>query len=329
MKIGVMGAGAIGCWVGGRLVASGSDVVFVGRESSRTSALDLVDLDGTRTRVDAIRFETDPTALADRDVVLCCVKSAATREVAEQLDAILPREAIVVSLQNGIRASEDLRRSNRRTFAGVVGFNVLAKGAGAYRRATSGKLVIEGTPELGEALARAGFDVEIPRDIRAVQWAKLVVNLNNAVSALSGAPTREIVLSPGYRRILASLMDESLAVLRAAKIRPARLTGLPVWLFPALLRLPTPIVRAVARSQLRIDPEARSSMWQDLEARRATEVDDLNGEVVRLAESCGVDAPLNRRIVALVHDAERAKKGSPGLSASVLAARLGASVSSS
>jgi 2-dehydropantoate 2-reductase len=329
MKIGIMGAGAIGCWLGGRLVASGADVRFVGREATKhdveRAGFDLVDVDGTKTTVEPsrIRFETDASSLADRDVVLCCVKSAATLDAAETLDRVLGKDAVVVSMQNGIRAAEDLRRSNRTTYAGIVGFNVLVKGEGAFRRATSGKLFVEGTREIADVLAHAGFDVELPRDMKGVQWAKLLVNLNNAVSALSGAPTRDIILSAGYRRVLAALMDESLGVLRAAKIRPARIMPLPVWVFPYLLRLPTPLVRAAARSQLRIDPEARSSMWEDLQRGRTTEVDFLNGEVVRLAESCGIDAPLNRRIVALVHEAERAGKGSPCLSAGVLAARIG------
>ncbi|HEY8075458.1 MAG TPA: 2-dehydropantoate 2-reductase [Labilithrix sp.] len=330
--MGVIGAGAIGCYVGGRLHAGGADVVLVGRESGKRAVeehgLTLVGIDGETAALGRVRFETDAAALADRDIVLCAVKSSATEETAERLDAVLAKRAIVVSLQNGLRAAETLRACARETLASVVGFNVVSKGDGVFRQATSGKLVIESSPdprvtELVAALAAAGFESSAVKDIRRVQWAKLLVNLNNAVSALSGAPTKEIVLSAGYRRILAAVIREALDVLGAARIRPANLTGLPMWLFPLALSLPTPIVRIVARAQLKIDPEARSSMWEDLVKRRKTEVDDLNGEIVRLAESCGLEAPLNRRVVALVHEAEREAKGSPGLAASVLAARLG------
>jgi 2-dehydropantoate 2-reductase len=109
-------------------------------------------------------------------------------------------------------------------------------------------------------------------------------------------------------------MGEALAVLRAAGIRPAKMGRLPVTILPLALRLPTALVRMVARAQLKIDPEARSSMWEDLTSGRPTEVDYINGEVVALAESCGTTAPLNRRIVTIVHAAERAG-GSPKLSA--------------
>ena len=89
-----------------------------------------------------------------------------------------------------------------------------------------------------------------------------------------------------------------------------------------ILKLPTPIVRLVLRAQLVVDPESRASMYQDLERRRKTEVDVLNGEIVRLAGAYGVEAPLNRRIVALVHEAEEAAKGSPQLDPDSLLAAL-------
>jgi 2-dehydropantoate 2-reductase len=140
-----------------------------------------------------------------------------------------------------------------------------------------------------------------------------MVNLNNAVSALSGAPTRTLLLTPGYRRVIAALIGEALSVLRQAGIRPAKLRGVPVGVMPFVLRLPTSLVRLVTRAQMRVDPEARSSMWEDLTRGRPTEVDFLNGEIVKLAEKVGGEAPLNRRVVELVHRAEKATAGSPEL----------------
>jgi 2-dehydropantoate 2-reductase len=90
----------------------------------------------------------------------------------------------------------------------------------------------------------------------------------------------------------------------------------------AALSLPTPLVKLVARAQLRVNPDARSSMWEDLRRGRATEIDYLNGEIVRLADRSGVDAPLNRRIVELVHDVEARGSGSPALGPDELWAAL-------
>jgi 2-dehydropantoate 2-reductase len=230
-----------------------------------------------------------------------------------------------VSLQDGVRNADVLRTGlgGRRVLGGVVGFNVVPKGQGTFLRATTGRLVLEACRErhaesLLGALDGAGFDVEAVADVRSVQWAKLIMNLNNAVSALSGVPTREILMSRGYRAILGATIAEALEVLRAAHVRPARLGLFPVSSFPALLRLPTPVLRVFARAQLRIDPEARSSMWEDLARGRPTEVDELNGEIVRLASEHGMDAPLNRRVVELVHDVEAKASGCPAMSPEAL-----------
>lgn len=334
LKIGVMGAGAVGCYIGGRLAAAGADVLLVGRSrierEIKDNGLTVVDLDGVTRSVSGANlvFDTDPAGLADREVVLCCVKSGATEETAERLAKVLSPDAIVVSFQNGVRNPEVLRAKIKQpVLAGIVSFNVLAKGKGVFRCATSGPLVFEASnhqkaERLHEALMLAGFEVEREADMPALQWAKLVINLNNAVSALSDRPTKELVLSAGYRKVFGAVVGESLEVLRQAKIKPAKLGAVPVTLFPLALRLPTLLVRLVARAQLKIDPEARSSMWEDLTSGRPTEVDFLNGEVVRLAASIGAEAPLNQRIVTIVHEAERAASGSPKLSAEELWAKL-------
>jgi 2-dehydropantoate 2-reductase len=330
LKVGIIGAGAIGSYVGGMLATGDCDVVFVGRSPlgpAYGAGFVLTDLDGSRRSLErqAIVYFTDAARLADRDVVLCCVKSGQTAAAGKQLAAVLPEAALVVSLQNGVHNAEALRDAlpGRIVLAGIVGFNVVPEAHGELRRTTSGPLVIEAHDDpraaaLAVALRRVGFEVKVTREVAAQQWAKLIVNLNNAVSALSNAPTKELLLDAGYRRVLAALMAEAIAVMRRAGVRPGSLTGLPVAWFPHLLRLPTPVLRAVARTQLKIDPDARSSMWEDLSKGRPTEVDSLNGEIVRLAESAGGDAPLNRRMVAMVHDYETKGRGSPALGADAL-----------
>lgn len=333
MKIGIFGAGSIGCYVGGRLAAKGQDVVLVARPRVKDEidrygviAIDGAAKDGTRLSVapGEVPCVLDASALADRDVVLVCVKSGQTAEAGDELARVLPpdRRVLVVSLQNGVRNADVLRDrlSRHPVLGGIVGFNVVSKGEGVFRRATTGPLVVEASDDarlapLASALESAGFEVEIAGDIRGKQWAKLIMNLNNAVSALTDAPTRALLFEPGYRRILAALMSEALAVLKAAGIRPARLGPLPAQAFPMILRLPGPVLRVVARMQLAIDPEARSSMWEDLTRGRPTEVDHLNGEIVRLAEVSGTRAPLNARMLELVHDAERARAGTPRIAA--------------
>jgi len=333
-----LGAGAIGCYVGGRLAAAGTDVIFVGRvrlkQELEACGLTVSGLDGERTRTvptAKLVFATELAALADRDVVLVCVKSAQSEEAAEQLRPVVGKKTIVVSMQNGVRNADVLRAElpGIAVQGGVVGFNVVSKDNGVFRQATTGPLVIEasGDPRvaaLGALLAATGLEVELPTNIRPLQWSKLVMNLNNAVSALTGRPTQELLFGIGFRRSLAAIMEEAVGVLRASRTPTARLGPLPVRLFPFILRLPVPLLRVVASAQVRVDPEARSSMWDDLTRGRKTEVDYLNGEIVRLAEKTGATAPLNARIVALIHDVEEAGRGSPELTAAELWSALNA-----
>jgi 2-dehydropantoate 2-reductase len=338
LAVGVMGAGAVGCFVGGLAARPGVEVVLVGREALghelRDAGLCVVDLDGAETRVTTrdLGFDTEPTALAPCDVVLCCVKSLGTEDAARTMAEVLRPGALVVSLQNGVRNVDILRAHlpRQEVLAGVVGFNVVARGHGVYRQTTKGALLVERSDDpragrLWRALRAAGLRVTEHRDLVPHQWAKLLANLGNAVSGLSGAPTGEMLLSVGCRRVLAETIAEALRVLRGAGISPAPLQGIPVGLLPPLLRLPTPVVRLVARAQLRADPEARSSLFQDLARGRRTEIDFLNGEIVRLAEARGVDAPLNRRVVALVHEVEERGQGSPRMSGDALWARVSGS----
>jgi 2-dehydropantoate 2-reductase len=108
----------------------------------------------------------------------------------------------------------------------------------------------------------------------------------------------------GYRRCLALAQAETIRLLAAAGIKPARLTPLPPKLMPRLLGVPDALFARLARRMLAIDPHARTSMLDDLEAGRLTEIGYINGEVVRLADSLGRSAPVNAKLVALVHQAE-------------------------
>ncbi len=332
-RIAIVGAGSIGCYVGGKLLAANvADVVLVGRPRLRDEVaahgLTVKDFDRSQTvpaeRARVVTEISDP-AVAACDAVLVCVKSAQTAEVAAALAGVLRGDVIVASLQNGVRNADVLRAAlgQRRVLAAIVSFNVVSRGNGLFHRAMSGPLMIEAATgpaarAMIDALAGAGIPVEEKSDLAPDQWTKLVINLNNAISALSGAPTQQLLLSPGYRKILGAVAREALDVLRAAEIKPARLRGVPLHVMPAVMRLPTPLVKLVTRAQMRVDPEARSSMWEDLTRGRLTEVDYLNGEIVRIAERAGVKAPLNQRIVDLIHAAEKKGPGSPGLDPAAL-----------
>jgi len=310
----VMGAGSVGCFVGGLTQRAGVPVHFVGRPRVlamlRKQGLRLTDQDGLDHRIPALdlRLHEEPPAGIRPDLVLLCVKSAATVEAATALGLTLPLGTPVVSLQNGIgnAAAARLAAPQLHWHAGMVPFNVAELAPGHYHRGSAGALAAEGRPEdlalaaWQTALARVGMGLQLHADLAPVQWGKLLLNLNNPVNALSGLPLREQLLQRGYRRVLAALQQEALGLLDAARRPVAQLTPLPPHRLPALLRLPTPLFRLAAARLLRIDAQARSSMADDLALGRATEIDALCGELVRLAQGLHRSAPLNARMQGLV-----------------------------
>ncbi|MDT8999252.1 2-dehydropantoate 2-reductase [Paucibacter sp. APW11] len=307
----VMGAGAIGCYLGGLLQAAGLAVVFVGRprvlDALAAHGLNLSDRDGgqRRLRREALRLETSIPAGLQPALTLLCVKSGATAQAAQALQAQLPAGSLVLSMQNGIGNAQRAAAvaPDLRFLAGMVPFNVAELGPGHYHRGTDGDLVAQANAALlpyVEHFGRAGLRLRLVEDMLAVQWGKLLLNLNNPVNALSGLPLREQLLQRGYRRCLAALQDEALALLHQAGIKPAQLTALAPERLPTLLRLPNPLFRLLAARMLKIDAAARSSMADDLALQRVTEIDMLCGEVQRLAQKLGRQAPVNARIQALV-----------------------------
>lgn len=325
----VAGAGSIGCFVGGLLAAAGRDVRFLARPRMvaelRAHGLTLTDRDGGDRRVPAARLSVtdEPAVLAEAGLILVTVKSGATAEMAETIARHAKAGTVVASLQNGIGNADRLRSIAReqRVVAGMVPFNVVHRGEGRFHRGTDGSLTLQaGVPGLVTALSVPGLAVLEHPDMAGLAWGKLLMNLNNALNALSGLPLRQQLGDRRWRLVLAASQREALALLDTAGIVPARVGKLWPRLLPGLLSLPDPVFRVLAGAMLKIDPEARSSMWEDLEKRRPTEVDHLQGAVVELARSLGRDAPVNRKVLEAAKRAEAAGTGSPRMTAEALGA---------
>jgi 2-dehydropantoate 2-reductase len=306
-RIAIFGTGSVGGYIGGRLAVAGGDVVFIGRERMRAAlseGLHLTDYRGADLTLPEMRFVPD---VSGADWVLVCVKSADTSAAAEALRPSLAPGARVISFQNGVGNAAALSEAlGRPVLAGMVAFNVVREGA-RFHQGTEGDLHIAADPALPlDLFARAGLPLQCHADMAPVLWAKLMLNLNNAVNALSGLPLRAQLSQRGYRRCLALAQDEVLDLCARAGQPLARLAPLPPRLIPQVLRLTDPLFRAIAGRMLRIDPQARSSMADDLALGRATEVDWINGEVVRLAARLGRPAPVNDALTDLVHSQEGA-----------------------
>jgi hypothetical protein len=185
----VAGAGAIGCFVGGLLAARGYDVTLLARrrvmDQISEHGLHLTDFAGLNVDVPAenLTLTDDPDCLQTEALVLVTVKTADTAAMAQEIGRNAPKDAVVISLQNGLEAAQTLRDilPSHDVSAGMVPFNVVPAGPGSYHRSTSGNIVIEaGKMPLADHLSHPDLVFENSNDIAAVQWGKLLINLNNA-----------------------------------------------------------------------------------------------------------------------------------------------------
>jgi 2-dehydropantoate 2-reductase len=326
-RIVIAGAGSVGCYLGGRLALAGRGVTLLLRDRLKNAialnGMRVSDLDGAEATVPptSLRLSTDPAeALANAELVLVTVKSRDTAEIANAIAEHAPNTAVVVSLQNGVDNLSALFEAlpGRRIVGGMVPFNVvqsLSNSAPArFHRASSGTIRVgQGVEGLADLLNVEGSSVAEHPDIGALLWGKLVINLNNALNALSGLPLVAELSDRRWRLLFVGQMREALAVLKAAGIRTAPVEGVPLRAVAFALGRRNLVFKLLARRMLAVDPKGRSSMWEDLEARRPTEIDYIQGKFVALAEKLARPAPLLRRVLLQVKQAERAGKGSPHL----------------
>jgi len=310
--IAVVGAGAIGCYFGGMLARAGAKVTLIGRhphvEAIKRNGLLLQSLDFRDTiRVAATQ---DMAAVGEAGLVLFCVKSRDTEDAARQMAPQLAADAVVLSLQNGVDNVERIRLHIKSpVIAGLVYAAAEMPAPGSVRHTGGGSLVIGrldgpgGGDESGQQLLNeiaalftgAGISVKISGEIAAELWSKLVMNCAyNAISALTRSPYGRMVALPGIRAIMRETVDEVVEVARAKGIR-----------------LPGDMVEAAFRLADAM-PTTLSSTAQDILKGKRTEIDHLNGYVVREGEALGIPTPANRTLNALVKLLELTASGRSG-----------------
>jgi 2-dehydropantoate 2-reductase len=318
LNVTIFGAGSIGCYLGGQLAHAGMKVRLIGRERFKT-AIKENDLTLTHYARDKITVRENlvfdlgvagPQDNADADIVLITVKSQDSETAGKELAGILKKDTIVISFQNGVGNAETLKTAmpGHIVLGGMVPFNVTGTGPGKFHCGTEGNLAVETIDNenlvaMQAAFARAGQDCDLSEDIKAVQWGKLLVNLNNALNALAGVPLKTCLAEKEYRTALASMIEEALGILKHAGIKPANFGKNSIDKTLKVLRLPNWLYRLIMNSIVKIDASARSSMLDDLEAGRTPEIDYLQGEVVKLATDIGMSAPINEKVIKLVHEA--------------------------
>lgn len=321
-RVAVYGAGAVGCYFGAKLAEAGTPVTLIGRaahvDAIRRDGL-LFESTGTQRRI-RIDAETRPEAVRDADVVLFCVKTRDTDAAARQLVPLLRPGAVVVSLQNGVDNVERMRTSGIDALGAVVYVAAAMTGLGHLRHSGRGDLVVgecgrrpnepSGGSAAGEAAAaaaspsprtleiarlfeNAGVPCRLEADVRPALWDKLVMNCAyNAISALGRARYGAIIDDADVRKLMRETIEECVAVAKADGVPLADASEH----YDAAMRLGEAM------------REASSSMEQDLSSGRLTEIDSLNGYVVRRGEASGVPTPANRVLTTLVRLLERSAR---------------------
>jgi 2-dehydropantoate 2-reductase len=290
LKVAVMGAGAVGCYFGGMLARAGHDVTLIARpqhvEAIRQAGLRME----TKTFEEHVKLGAsgDAAAVQGADLVLFCVKSTDTEAAGAQIKPHLAPGALVLCLQNGVDNADRLRTvlPPHQVAAAVVYVATEMAGPGHVKHHGRGELVIEpssGSETAAQAFIAAGVPTEISGNVRGALWLKLIINCAyNAVSAIAQQPYGLNVQGEGIRDVMRDVVEECLAVAKAEGVE-----------------VPGDVHATVAKL-VESMPTQMSSTAQDLARGKRTEIDHLNGLVVRRGEALGIATPANRVLWALV-----------------------------
>ncbi len=290
MKVAVMGAGAVGCYFGGMLARAGHEVVLI----ARPQHVEAIARDGLRMETTSfdervpLVASSEPSAVQGARLVLFCVKSLDTESAGAQIQPHLASDALVLCLQNGVDNADRLRTvlTGTAVAAAVVYVATEMAGPGHVRHHGRGDLVVEpssASQAVAQALIAAGVPTEVSNNVRGALWAKLILNCAyNAVSAITQLPYGRAVVGEGVKDVMRDVVAECLAV---AQSEGVQVQG---------------DVHAAVDKLAGSMPSQFSSTAQDLARGKRSEIDYLNGLVVRRGEALSIATPANRVLWALV-----------------------------
>ena len=321
MKIVVLGAGAIGGFVGGKLAAAGNQVTLVDRphlvEVVCRKGLRIIELENETTVHPGATSELAKAFASSTpvDLVMLCVKTFDTQAAVEDLRPFALKFRLVLSMQNGV-SNEDLLAAafgKDKVVAGTTTHPVVVPELGTVRsekkKGGIGLATVSGhaarVDSMVERFAQTGIVTRGYADYRAMKWSKLLLNLiGNASSAILNMNTVRVFNDPRLVALEVAQLREAIAVMRALQLKPVSLPGYPVPLLVMALRfLPTPLLGLIMRP-LVVGGRKEKLPSLLIELNRGSgksEVDELNGAVVRVGQSVGVRTPINATLAATVN----------------------------
>ena len=308
MKICVLGAGALGCAIGGVLTEAGHEVWLINRNTAQVEAMSQRGLvlrsDGidrtVRVRVVTTAAGVSP-ASGPADLLIVLVKSFHTAEAMHSALGLLGPETVVLSLQNGLGHVDILAGivGGERVLAGKTYAGGTQLAPGYVEAGTRGKRTLIGEPAGGlsarataiaGAFSAAGLDTTVSDNIMGVAWDKLLINVaTGALSAITRLTYGGLYSVPEVEACALAAVAEAMAVARASGVT---------------LRIDSP-AQAWHMASAGLPYEFKASMLQSLEKGSVTEVDYINGAVVRQGALCGVPTPVNQTLVAAIKGIEK------------------------
>ena len=296
MKVAVVGAGAMGSLFGGLLAEAGAEVWLIDIWAAHVDAVNKQGLEierEGRTRTVHLQATMDPKSISNCDLVIVFVKSTHTGDAALTAKRIAGPQGLVLTLQNGMgnadRIAQDVDPLN--VIAGTTSYGATMLGPGKIRHAGVGLTTIgmwhNGEGDMAEKVAaffsKAGIETEVAPDVRSIVWGKLLINVGiNAITALTGIKNGELL------DLEATIALSRAAVEEAVRVAEAQNIGVRKDVVDHVLE----VARATGKN--------RSSMGQDVDNRRLTEIKAINGVVVKEAKRLGIPAPVNHTLTALV-----------------------------
>ena len=301
MKIVVVGAGAMGSLYGGLLASAGEEVWLVDIWREHIEAIQARGLtieEQGRLRTIPVHATTDTASPGKADLVLIFVKTYHTEKAVADSLALQKENTVFLSLQNGLGNEEVLCKQvdRKRVLLGVTHHGATVLGPGKIRHAGRGKTYLGELDQkvtnrangIAQIFRKAGIETEVSADIYRLIWGKLLINIGiNALAALTGLKNGQLLDHPETMKLMDAMVSEAVEVARRKGIQ---IEGNPI-------EEVIEVTKATAAN--------RCSMGQDLDNRRRTEIDVINGAVVKEAERLGISAPYNQTITYLVKVIER------------------------
>ncbi len=323
----IFGAGAVGGYMGGRLIqgmhhairddsaAPPAHIALLGRARMKTvlqsSGLRLTHYNAPPVQIPPSQIDVfdDIAACPAPDVICLCVKSQDTQLAAEQIKQT-GWDVPIISWQNGVGNVDVLRRvlPDSEVIPAMVPFNITSPQPGQFHCGTGGALHMGRSDHphvkrFRAMMEAAGEPVMAVQDIENYQWGKLVINLNNALNTLMGGSLRAGFMDRHYRHALALSWEEALGIVTTSGAAPKFFNGMEPQKFMGLLRWPTFIFAPIFSRIIKMDAAARSSMLDDLEAGKQSEIDFLQGAIIKLAAKNGQTASINEALYGAVRAA--------------------------